>query len=271
MAGGQDGPVERSLIFLAVAALLLAACQPSGEAFLTAKKPVAPEEVADLDVQNVRFLPGPSDMRALEPATMRFTIFNRGGQAATYTGFIYDLGDEVRGSHFSDTPLPPSQSFDFEIPLEPRKVGPLPIQIVAGVYEMNTGSDTPSLFFGQTESDYDNNAYATTLHITGQAYDCNDRLDNDEDGFFDFPEDPGCSDYADAKEFNVACDDSDAASFRPSYEWGITTGVPRGVAEQTVQVTDFCRAADELVEYSCNQGWIESAVYTCPCAAGICT
>ncbi len=262
--------MERALILVLVFGLLLAACQPRGEAFLAAKRP-APQAIGpDLATSNVRFSPGPSDMAALQGATVRFSIVNRGDAPATYTGFTYRIG-EMRGTHTSDTPLGPGQSFDFEIPFTPNKVGPFLVQLVAGVYEADTGADELTLFFGHNEPDYDNNAYATTLHIAGPAFDCNDRLDNDEDGYADYPDDPGCAAYTDQKEYNVACADEDADAFRPNHQPGTTVGVPRAFPEETVQVADFCRSPEELIEYVCRQGWIEAVVVPCPCAGGACS
>ncbi|MFH1212210.1 MAG: hypothetical protein V1659_04775 [Candidatus Woesearchaeota archaeon] len=52
-------------------------------------------------------------------------------------------------------------------------------------------------------------------NVTGEAkgpatVQCNDRIDNDRDGYTDFPNDPGCSSKKDKSELNTAieCDDA---------------------------------------------------------------
>ena len=76
----------------------------------------------------------------------------------------------------------------------------LPFDLTNGTYNMTiavTGNDTYGCY------QYDEFIFFLAVNTSGnQTYDCSDLIDNDGDGFIDYPADPGCINATDDDEYN---------------------------------------------------------------------
>ena len=101
---------------------------------------------------------------------------------------------------------------------------------------------------------------------------CNDGIDNDGDGKIDYPNDPGCIDYADNNETdtiaNTCYDTDNGINFSAT---GTVYGIRNGIA---FNHTDYCDVSGSAMKYNCTASGWSGYLYSCGigryCSSGRC-